>query len=50
MDKYLKLDVIGKGCNGNSVIKVKNLDDNKVKILKIIQKLHKCQFLYRFMH
>ena len=30
MDKYIKLDVIGKGCNGNSVIKVKNLEDNKV--------------------
>jgi hypothetical protein len=32
MDKYIKLDVIGKGCNGNSVIKVKNLEDNKVII------------------
>ena len=31
MDKYIKLDVIGKGCNGNSVSLVKNLDDNKVK-------------------
>ncbi len=30
MDKYIKLDVIGQGCNGNSVILVKNLDDNKV--------------------
>lgn len=31
MDKYIKLDLIGKGCNGNSVFLVKNLDDNKVK-------------------
>jgi hypothetical protein len=31
MDKYLKLDVVGKGCNGNCVVKVKNLEDNKVK-------------------
>lgn len=30
MDNYLKLDVIGKGCNGNSVALVKNLNDNKV--------------------
>jgi hypothetical protein len=30
MDKYLKLDVLGKGCNGNCVIKVKNLEDGKV--------------------
>lgn len=30
MDKYLKLDIIGKGCNGNSVALVKNLEDNKV--------------------
>ena len=30
MDKYIKLDLIGKGCNGNKVILVKNLDDNKV--------------------
>ena len=30
MDKYLKLDLIGKGCYGNSVILVKNLEDNKV--------------------
>ena len=33
MDKYIKLDVIGQGCNGNSVILVKNLDDNKVNNL-----------------
>jgi hypothetical protein len=31
MDKYIKLDVIGQGGNGNSVMLVKNLDDNKVK-------------------
>ena len=30
MEKYIKLDIIGQGCNGNSVIQVKNLDDNKV--------------------
>jgi hypothetical protein len=30
MDKYIKLDVVGQGCNGNSVLLVKNLDDNKV--------------------
>jgi hypothetical protein len=30
MDKYIKLDVVGKGCNGNCVMKVKNLEDNKV--------------------
>ena len=35
MDKYIKLDVIGQGCNGNSVILVKNLDDNKVMTSKI---------------
>jgi hypothetical protein len=31
MDRYIKLDVIGQGSNGNSVIQVKNLDDNKVQ-------------------
>ncbi len=35
MDKYIKLDVIGQGCNGNSVIQVKNLDDNKVSLLNV---------------
>ena len=39
MDKYLKLDVIGKGCNGNSVALVKNLEDNKVKISLILKDL-----------
>lgn len=39
MDKYLKLDVIGKGCNGNSVALVKNLEDNKVKNALIIKDL-----------
>jgi hypothetical protein len=38
MDKYIKLDVIGKGCNGNSVALVKNLDDNKVKKQRKINK------------
>jgi hypothetical protein len=33
MDKYIKLDVIGQGCNGNNVVLVKNLDDNKVNFL-----------------
>jgi hypothetical protein len=36
MDKYLKLDLLGKGCNGNCVIKVKNLEDGKVFTLIII--------------
>lgn len=30
MDKYIKLDMVGMGGNGNSVILVKNLNDNKV--------------------
>lgn len=30
MDKYLKLDMVGMGGNGNSVIMVKNLNYNKV--------------------
>lgn len=37
MDKYIKLDLVGKGCNGNSVFLVKNLDNKQVKLL----------FLYR---
>ena len=36
MDKYIKLDVVGKGCNGNCVMKVKNLEDNKVFLKKLI--------------
>jgi hypothetical protein len=32
MDRYLKLDQIGKGCNGNCVVKVKNLEDGKVSL------------------
>jgi hypothetical protein len=31
MDKYIKLDLIGKGCGQNKVILTKNLDDNKVE-------------------
>jgi len=30
MDKYIKLDELGKGSNGNSVVLVKHLDQNKV--------------------
>ncbi len=30
MDKYLKLDRVGMGGNGNSVVLVKNLNDNNV--------------------
>lgn len=37
MDKYMKLDLIGKGCNGNSVILAKNLEDNKVYLHKLLR-------------
>jgi hypothetical protein len=30
MDKYMKLDILGKGCKSNSVYLVKNLENNKV--------------------
>lgn len=33
MEKYIKLNQIGKGCNGNKVVLVKNLEDNKVTVL-----------------
>lgn len=36
MDRYYKLDLIGKGCNGNSVMKAKNLEDGKIYALKRI--------------
>ena len=30
MDKYIKLDLLAKGCKSNTIYLVKNLDDNKV--------------------
>ncbi len=30
MDKYIKLDLLGKGSGGNNVVQVKHLDENKV--------------------
>jgi hypothetical protein len=38
MDKYIKLGIIAKGSNGNHVILVKNLNNNKVlKLFKYIR-------------
>jgi hypothetical protein len=42
MDKYIKLDLLAKGCKSNTIYLVKNLDDNKVKTisLKLISYTH----------
>ena len=43
MDKYIKLDLLAKGCKSNRIFLVKNLDDNKVnqRLLLLVIRIKK---------
>lgn len=42
MDKYIKLDTLGKGSQGNDVRLVKHLEENKVTSLNYFFKIEIC--------